>query len=60
MGESRGVYRLLVRKRGERDHLEELGLDGRIIIITWTFRKWDVMIWTGSSWLSKGTGGGDF
>jgi hypothetical protein len=30
--------------------------DGRIIL-KWIFRKWDVGVWTGSSWLRKGTGG---
>jgi len=29
-----------------------------IIIIGWIFRKWDVGVWTGSSWLRIGTGGG--
>ena len=24
----------------------------------WIFRKWDVGVWTGSSWLRIGTGGG--
>ena len=33
MGESRGVYR-------ERDHFEDPGIDGRIIL-RWIFRKWD-------------------
>jgi hypothetical protein len=28
------------------DHLEETGVDGRIIL-QWSFRKWDVGIWTG-------------
>jgi hypothetical protein len=41
----------------ERDHLGDLGVDGRIIL-TWIFGKWDVRIWTGSSWLRIGTGGG--
>ena len=35
MGESRGVYSVLVR---ERDHLEDPGVDGRIIL-RWIFRK---------------------
>jgi len=40
----------------ERGHLGEPGIDGRIIL-RWIFRKWDVDIWTGSSWLGIGTGG---
>jgi len=27
-------------------------------ILRWIFRKWDVGVWTGSSWLGIGTGGG--
>jgi len=30
-----------VGKPGERDHLGDPGIDGRIILI-WIFRKWDV------------------
>jgi len=41
----------------ERDHLGDLGVDGRIIL-RWILRKWDVGVWTGSSWLRVGTGGG--
>ena len=41
----------------ERNHLGEPGVDGRIIL-RWIFRKWDVGVWTGSSWLRTGTGGG--
>jgi len=41
---------------GERDHFEEPGLGGRIIL-RWISRKWDVKAWTTSSWLSIGTGG---
>jgi hypothetical protein len=39
MGEMRGVYRVLVGKPG---------VDGRIIL-RWIFRKWDVVVWAGSS-----------
>ena len=41
----------------EQYHLEDAGVDGRIIL-RWIVRKWDVMVWTGSSWLRVGTGGG--
>jgi hypothetical protein len=37
--------------------LGDPGVDGRIIL-RWIFRKWDVGMWTRSSWLRKGTGGG--
>jgi len=42
---------------GERVHLEDPGIDGRIILRQ-IFRKWDVRAWTGSMWLRIGTGGG--
>ena len=42
-----------------RDQLGDPGVDGRIIL-RWIFRKWDVGVWTGSSWLRIGTGGGHF
>jgi hypothetical protein len=58
MGESRGVYRFVVGKpEREMHHLEDPGLDGRIIL-RWIFRKWAVSAWTGSIWLRTGTGGG--
>jgi len=41
----------------ERDHLGDPGVDGRIIL-RWIYKKWDVGVWTGSSWLRIGTGGG--
>jgi hypothetical protein len=39
-----------LRKRG---HLGDPGVDGRLIL-RWIFRKWDVRVWTGSSWLGVG------
>jgi hypothetical protein len=41
----------------EIDHLEEPGLDGRIIL-RWIFKKWNVRAWIGLMWLRIGTGGG--
>jgi hypothetical protein len=38
-----------VRKPEERDHLEDPGIDRRIIL-RWYFRKWDVGVWTGLNW----------
>jgi hypothetical protein len=40
----------------ERDHFGDPGIDGRKML-RWIFRKWDVEVWTGSSWLRIGTGG---
>jgi hypothetical protein len=42
----------------ERDHLEDPGVDERIII-RWIFRRCDVEAWTESSWLRIGTGSGN-
>jgi len=42
----------------ETDHLGDTGLYGRIIV-RWIFRKWDVGVCTGSSWLRIGTDGGN-
>jgi len=41
----------------ERDHLKDRNVAGKVILI-WIFRKWDVGVWTGSSWFRIGTGGG--
>jgi hypothetical protein len=41
----------------ERDHFGDPGVDGKIIL-RWIFRKWDVGVWTGLSWLRIGTDGG--
>ena len=39
------------------ENLREPDVDGRIIL-RWIFKKWDVGVWTRSSWLKIGTGGG--
>jgi hypothetical protein len=57
MGERKGVCRVLVGNLGGRGHLGDQGPDGRIIL-RWIFRKWDVGVRTGSSWLRIGTGDG--
>ena len=58
VGERRGVHTVLVGGHlSERYHFADPGID-RKIILRWIFWKWDVRVWTGSSWLSIGTGGG--
>ena len=47
MGERKGIYRVVVEKP-----------EGKRIILRWIFRKWDVRVWTGTSWLRIGTDGG--
>ena len=58
MGERRGVYRIWWGNLKESEHLEDLGVDGRVML-RWIFKKWDGA-WTGSSWLRIGTDDGHF
>jgi len=56
MGDRRGVYRILV---GKPEGKRPLGRPR----LTWEdnikiSRKWDMGVWTGSSWLRIGIGGG--
>jgi len=48
----------LVGKLDGRDHMEDPGIDRRIIVRC-ILRKW-VGAWTGLIWLRIGTGGGHF
>jgi len=54
-GEER-LYRVLVGKPEGRNHLEDPGIDG-MIILRWIFIQWDGA-WTGLIWLRIGTGCG--
>jgi len=58
MGKRRGIYRVLLGNPEGRDHLGDPGIDGRIIL-RWIFRNLDMGVWTGSSCLRIGTGGGN-
>jgi hypothetical protein len=42
----------------ERHHFEHPGVDWDDSIKIYLFRKWDVVVCAGSSWLRIGTGGG--
>jgi hypothetical protein len=54
----RGVYRVFFwwGNLRERDHLEGSDVEW-MIILRWIFRKWDLEVWTESSWLWIGTRG---
>jgi len=54
MGEERGCIGW--GNLRERERWGDPDVDGRVIV-RWIFRKWDVWVWTGSSWLRIGTVG---
>jgi hypothetical protein len=57
MVEERGVHRVLVGKPEGKRPLEDLDVDG-MIILRWIFWRLEWGVGTGWSWLRIGTGGG--
>jgi hypothetical protein len=57
MGERRDYKGFWWGNLRERGHLGDWGVDGRIML-RWIFRRWNMGVWTGFSWLRIGTGGG--
>jgi hypothetical protein len=51
------LYKISVSNITYLNHKGDPGVDGRIILRL-IFRKWVMGVWTGSSWLRIGTGGG--
>jgi hypothetical protein len=56
MEERRGACRVLVGNLKEREHFENPGVDGWIIL-RWIFRKWGGGALMRLTWLRVGTGG---
>jgi hypothetical protein len=57
MGEGRDVYRVLVGRPEGKNHWEDVGVGG-MIIINWTLGREGSMRRTGFSWLRIGSSGG--
>jgi hypothetical protein len=55
-GEERCIQGFSGGNLREGDHLEDPGVDGKIIL-KWTCERLDGGAWTGSMWLRIGTGG---
>jgi len=56
-GNRRDAYTVLVRRPEKKSHVQEVGVDGKIILIC-VLKKLDGETWTELIWLRIGTGGG--
>jgi hypothetical protein len=54
MGEMRNAYNILIGKPAERNHLENLGVDWKIMLERMLYNKCG-LLWTGFIWLRLGT-----
>jgi hypothetical protein len=52
-----GRYTVSVGNLSRIYHLEDLGVDGRMILM-WVLKKWHGKSWTGLMWFRIGTTGG--
>jgi hypothetical protein len=55
--EVRKIQKILVGKSECKRSLEDLGVDGKIIL-EWILKKWVRRMWTGFIWLRIGTSDG--
>jgi hypothetical protein len=53
----RGASRVVVGRPNGKNYLEDLGIDGRVLL-KWIVQKWDEEAWTGLICRKERTGGG--